>query len=243
MTGWDRFFHKVGVSCNDLEIKCAFMIAPAKEFVYPEDFPFEKGTITPLEQFIVSSSDKVKMVNPLLSLMREKEFTYFKADTHWTEYGAFLAAQLVCAEFKVPLVIPDLAYVIKPKLGDLGSKMYPPQAESSLQVHDVDILKSFEIFDNGVPVRGNVRIYENPLADNISTLLIFGDSFSVDLADFLSHSFTRVVSVFSGADLDWSIIANEKPDYMLIELASSFWLERQSKSLHCRMKYKASTKI
>src|SRR5690606_21079358 len=76
--------------------------------------------------------------------------------------------------------------------------------------------------DSNVSVRGNIVIYENVESKNKKTLLIFGDSFSIDIANFLSHSFSRVVRVFSGADLDWGSIEFEKPDHVLIELTSRF---------------------
>jgi alginate O-acetyltransferase complex protein AlgJ len=219
---WREYLLKLSEISVSQNIKPAFLIAPGKEYIYPEFFPETKGFVTPLEQFIINFSDAIHIVNPTDVLNIEKEFSYFKTDTHWTEYGASLAAELFCGEVGVEFHRPEVIYSIENKIGDLGSKLYPPKKENNLAVKNKDMLKKHQVFDNNVEVRGNIIVYANLESTNDQTLVVFGDSFSRSMTDFLSHSFSRVVRVFSGADIDWGIIEYEKPDHILIELTSRF---------------------
>ncbi len=222
MGKWGGYFDFLNLRLDAQECLTTFMVAPGKEYVFPDLFPEVRGGVTPTEQFVVSFSEKVKIVNPTKVLVSEREFSYCKTDTHWTEYGASLAAQLFCRDSGYEYFNPDISYVVVKNFGDLGEKLYPQKAESALMVQNKDFLKKHQVFNNNVMVRGNIIIYENDSAKNPQTLLVFGDSYSVDLTDFLSHSFARVVRVFSGADIDWGAIEFENPDHILIELTSRF---------------------
>jgi hypothetical protein len=205
-----------------------FMVAPAKEYIYPEHYHEKKASITPIEQFSVHFSKMANLLNPEAELVKDKEFAYFKTDSHWNDYGASLAAAAFCRRAGFVYEPPNVEYVVKQFAGDLGSKLTPPKTESALLVSDIHRLIKHKVFDNSVANRGNIAVYENPNAANKKTIMIFGDSFSVFLANSLSHSFSRVVRIISGADIDWCAVDSERPDHLLIELTSRFLIRAPS---------------
>lgn len=75
-----------------------FVVAPSKQTIYPEYLPDAiqnvKG-VTHLEQLIdyLDKDPDVDILNPKPELLKAKTKTrlYYKTDTHWNEYGAFIA--------------------------------------------------------------------------------------------------------------------------------------------------------
>lgn len=74
-----------------------FTIAPSKVSIYPEYLSngnYEK-TITPIDIFNERLKDKINFVNLKDAMYNEKannpkQLLYFKTDTHWNEYGAYI---------------------------------------------------------------------------------------------------------------------------------------------------------
>lgn len=225
---WGRYFDALNSWSMRSDKPFTFMIAPAKEYIYPEHYHEKKASVTPIEQFSVHFSKKANLLNPEVELAKDKEFAYFKTDSHWNDYGASVAAAAFCRRAGFVYSPPDVEYVVKQFAGDLGSKFIPAKTEIALIVSNTDKLTKHRTFDNGVANRGNVLVYENPNAANKKSIMIFGDSFSLYLANCLSHSFSRVVRFVSGADIDWRAVEAERPDHLLIELTSRFLIRAPS---------------
>ncbi|MBA6122367.1 hypothetical protein M9Y56_15955 [Pseudomonas juntendi] len=225
---WDKYFSRLNAWSVDNARQYTFVVAPAKEYIYSDSYPHKKGIVTPLEQFYSRFLNVAKITDLTESLSRDREFAYYKTDSHWNDYGASLAASSFCRYAGFKSVDPGVEYSILPIGGDLGSKLMPVQLENSLVIRDREKLIKFRVYENRIKVRGEIVIYENPSAPNQITLMIFGDSFSVSFGDFLSHSFLRVVRIFSGADVDWAAVEFEKPDYILVETTSRFLIRSPS---------------
>ena len=244
---WDKYFERLNEWSRDLVKPYSFMVAPAKEYIYTDSYPLRKGLVTPLEQFYARYLSVAKITDITERLYKDREFAYYKTDSHWNDYGASLAASEFCRKAGFKSVNPEVEYSICPIDGDLGSKLLPVQLENSLVIKNRQELVRYRVYDNKVKVRGGVVIYENPSAPNQMTLMIFGDSFSVSLSDFLSHSFSKVVRVFSGADVDWSAVGFEKPDYILVEMTSRFLIRSPSLDFtiygEVLRKYRAMSKV
>jgi hypothetical protein len=227
LISWASYFAKVHTEQNSLSFKFAFLIAPAKEYIFPDFYPVMKGSMTPADQFLANFSDRAAVIDPTDALIKERNFTYSKVDTHWTHYGARVAARLVCTQFGQTFVNPDYNYKFTRISGDLGSKIAPQQTEV-LPQPDYSSLNQYRIFDNKILNRGRVHVYEHAEAVGKPTCVIFGDSFSTSLVIYLTKSFSRVVHVFSGADIDWEIVHHEKPDYLLAEMTTRFFIKSPS---------------
>jgi len=90
---WKKWFEKQGISYF-------ILIAPDKYSMYPENLPPWMRRVAPrtrLEQFMESVPPDIAeiMVCPEDALLEAKKRfpTYFKTDTHWNQWGAFIAAQ------------------------------------------------------------------------------------------------------------------------------------------------------
>lgn len=220
LVAWSEYFQDVNTRPDSHISKFAFCIAPAKEYVFPELYPVFNSRTTPYDQFKERFSSVTTILDPIKALFQHRHLTYSKNDTHWTDFGAFITAQLICAKLNIPYNPPNLVYEPRVTTGDLGIKYNPQKLEYSFFA---DFTKSgMARFDNTIPVRGNIISLNNPKAILKSTCLIFGSSSSESVAIQLSGVFTRVVRVFSGADIDLEIVEHEKPSHIIALLASRF---------------------
>lgn len=239
---WKEYFTKISEEKKRSGFNAAFLMAPGKEYIFPDLYPVMRGSSTPADQFLINFTDDISIIDPTPQLMAERNFTYSKVDTHWSHYGARVAAQLVCKHFRQAFVNPGFNYQFAPISGDLGSKLFPARTEW-LPQPDYSSVNKFRIFDNKILNRGRVHIYENDSTSQRSTCLIFGDSFSTPLIIYLLFSFKRVVHVFSGADIDWEIVRHEKPEFLLAEMTTRFFIKapRADFSLKTELLRKCST--
>lgn len=220
MAAWADYFHALNKRPDAHLSSFAFCIAPAKEYVFPELYPVFNSRMTPYDQFKETFSRMTTMIDPIKSLFQHKHLAYSKNDTHWTDFGAFITAQIICARLGIPFTPANLIYVPRVTTGDLGIKYNPQKLEYSFFV---DFTHSgISRFDNTIPVRGNILTFNNPKASVDATCLIFGSSSSESVAIQLCGVFSRVVRVFSGADIDLDIIEHEKPSHIIVILASRF---------------------
>lgn len=220
MTSWKNYFEEIKANLATGNIKFAFCIAPAKEFIFPDIYPIQRLSLTPQDQFIETFNSLVTIINPIKILYPERHLTYSKNDTHWTDFGAHLVAQNICERLAVSYQSPDLSYNLKITTGDLGIKYNPQRTEHCFFADRSKCHKT--AYDNGIPVRGNVLIFKNTNATRQETCLIFGSSSSESIALQLTGIYSRVVRIFSGADIDWEIVNEEKPSCLLVIFASRF---------------------
>ncbi len=87
-------------------IELAVVIAPSKVSIYPEYVRYHNYTRIDTPHDIVGKyiSDKINFINlkDVLYIEKEKndELLYFKTDTHWNPYGAYIAYQAILDNFK-----------------------------------------------------------------------------------------------------------------------------------------------
>lgn len=223
LEGWERYFSKLEHQENKLYGKSLFLIAPGKEYVFPDKYPIPRLGLSTADQFFFAFA-KSYFVNPIKELSSERNYTYSKVDTHWTHFGAKVVAELICSKFDVDFFEQSTSYVFSETSGDLGSKLLPIQHERIPQL-DLSQVDACRIFDNRIPNRGRIHVYHNPKATSKKTCVIFGDSFSTTLAPQLVGTFQRLVHVFSGADIDWRIVEHEKPEFLVAEITTRFLIK------------------
>lgn len=223
LEAWGHYFSKIESEEKALYGKSLFLIAPGKEYIFPDKYPVARQGLSTLDQFLCTFA-KDYFVNPIKELSAERNYTYSKVDTHWTHFGAKVAAETVCKRLGVDFFEPAHSYSFSKISGDLGSKVLPVQLERipNLDSPHVDACR---IFDNRIGNRGRIHIYHNPAAASPKSCVIFGDSFSTTLAPQLVGTFQRLVHVFSGADIDWRIVEHEKPDFVIAEITTRFLIK------------------
>lgn len=224
MDQWHDYFAYALQETSASNIDFRFMLAPGKEYIFPEHYPYLRGGATPTDQFLNHFGHHRYVLNPLLALHKQRNYSYSKIDTHWTHYGASIAARFFCESIDVNFIDPEYDYKFRPSTGDLGNKLFPNAIEY-LPHFDEESISRSRIFENRIPNRGRLHIYENLHVSGNNVLIVFGDSFSMLLVPQLIKTFKRVVHVFSGADIDWEIVRHEKPTHILAEITSRFLIK------------------
>lgn len=209
--------------------KAIFLVAPAKEAVMPERHPLPRSPQTPVTHLLSAHSDR--MLFPREELRADRDSTYDRTDTHWTDYGGRIACEIMLARLgeTVPPVPATYAMVEKP--GDLGDKLVPAERDRRLEAAWPGARL---VFDNLVLHHGNIRIWSNPEAPLKKTVVIFGGSSSEQMIPYLGAIYARIVSVYGAGSWDVAIIAHERPDIVILQTNERFLVTPPAPHFDCR---------
>lgn len=203
----------------------SFLISPAKEYVLRDYYPYEIARNNVPAQFLDMFDGNRKIIYPIKILADNKELAYWRGDTHWTDYGAYLAFKEVIKSFDLDLSEferkNEIQYQIISAEGDLSEKLTPSKVFPNIKLASALRYKNM-VYDNCVRYGGNIAIYENESPVSQSTIVIFGSSSSYVLGHYLSLYFKRVVRVHSAASVDLEILKLERPEYVLLQSNSRF---------------------
>lgn len=221
LSQWRLYFNKIEDYTKKNNLKYIFTLAPAKELVYPQLYPFKKGIITPVEQFLVNLN-YFNILYPVRKLYEAGDISYSKLDSHWTDYGAGLVVNSILEAFGITINNQfPFPFKVQKLQGDLGCKMSEVTTQDFLKA-DFSKARVNKTFDNKITNRGGIQIYENINVPSESKVVIFGDSFSVNMVPYLVMNFRKVVHVFSGARIDYDILNHEQPKYVICEITTRF---------------------
>ncbi len=210
-------------------IKFYFAVAPDKNTIYPELLPFnvDPNCESPLKQLKRSLQNDLIDLSERLTDEEKKEVSlYYKFDTHWTPYGAFLAFQQLIAtirkDFPTISNVDITNYTIEEYVRcnkNLCEQLDLDLCENRYRMEYVnsnDIRKQKNRFIK--PPQGN-RNYEkryiNP--QNKLKVLVFRDSFTTELEKFFNQTFGELVYIWT-SEIDQQIIAQEQPDIVIFEI-------------------------
>ena len=220
VNGWTATFDKFDEWKNRFQLKnISVLIAPAKEEILREYFPLPRARRTVVDDF-VARFGKRNLIFPKWELWNRRHLTYSATDTHWTDFGATIAAAAVLANWSIPAAgIPE-AYRVVQRIGDLGVKAEPKLSSYELRFLDKNLGNLS--FDNGINNQGAIKIYSNPNAPIGESLLIFGDSFGTNLAQAFSCVFEKVTYTYQPAGFDPELVDIIKPDHILLQITQRF---------------------
>lgn len=226
MQNWSEFFVNLNEQADLRKTKSVMLIAPSKENVFPQYYPFKRAKVTPIEQ-ILSLDKQTEVIYPIEALGQPNLplLTYSKTDTHWTDFGAHLAADMAIRFFggsPGPIELED--FVTHETMLDLGNKV-APMVKEVISVHK-RAYRDGRVFDNLIHNHGRIWIYENKDAE-LGTCVLSGDSFSVLLCKRLGSAFRRFIYIHSTA-VDWGIIDKEKPEFLISQVAERFLIRPPS---------------
>lgn len=212
------------------------VIPPNKNTIYPEHMPKEvpiMGTQSRLDQ--VTEYEKQHGKTPILDLRpalieaSKSHPVYYSTDTHWNPYGAWVGYREILnvlqkdfPELK-PYSLDDYVYLpLGMQPGDIASNLGQVSVEEE---HFELALASRKPVDKWIATVGKNQVITTALpGSTLPRLLIFRDSFSDNLAPFLSDNFSRAVYV-SSYSIDQHLIDAEKPDIVIYE-ATERWLSK-----------------
>ena len=216
------------------DIKLYISVAPNKYSVYPENLPFSVGKnktkCSQLKNFLKREIDfdLVDLKETILPAKGAK-LLYHKEDTHWSDLGAFWGYQRLMQalqqDFKSLKGInhTQLKFVKETHLGDLKRMLHLREKEQISSVKVLDSVVS-ERVENQLPVpkytNGNPGDYEYRFRKSGRPLkvLVFRDSFSYALSNYLNETFGECVYIYD-FKFDKNLVLKEQPDLIVYEVA------------------------
>ncbi len=225
---------------NSQKIKYQHIFIPNKIAVYPEYYPYHLDIEGNRPILQLQQKCRQLFTYPLDIFSRYKNYfrLYEKQDCHWSFWGCYFTYKLLCQKFEI-IPNPELfnfPIEILQSKGDLGAKF--GLIERNLQIKltfNSQIIHDNQVINYGN--QGSIRVIKN---SNISQgkMIIFGDSFSnpgkPNYTSYTSQNMlaARLSSLFAETLnevhfvwtpwIDYDYIEQEKPDFVLTEMAERF---------------------
>jgi alginate O-acetyltransferase complex protein AlgJ len=198
------------------------VICPEKSCIYrdklPRDVKIDPGRFS---QILCRRWDHTLYALGSILPENSEHLLYSKTDTHFTDFGAFKAAQEILSRFGLQPLDPPAEWISIPIIGDLGVVLNPRHSSENTIAKNPPPM---QVIDNGLRNRGRVTIYRAPEASG-PRILIFGDSFSgINLARWIAYSASEVTFIHSGA-FDYGVIQRINPDFVIGEHAERFLID------------------
>jgi hypothetical protein len=223
---------------SGLGIHFLVIVVPNKQTVYPEYLPEaiqKRAGRTRMDQLagFLRENAEVPFLDIRSELAANKHLypVYQRTDTHFTGFGSFLAYEAIMREVSknfqnmrvLELSEMTVASLVAPGNGDLAEMMC---LAGFFEEHKVDIkprdgFRAREVHSNySINAERNIIRREIP-GSRAARLLMFGDSFSLYLAPYLSESFSRTISL-QGYTIDYDLIEREHPDVVILEICERY---------------------
>jgi alginate O-acetyltransferase complex protein AlgJ len=229
--------NKVNHALRDQGITLIVLVAPNKNTIYPEEVPDNFPQLRPdtrLDQLIrVLPSDLLFVdVRAVLAEGKSVMPTYLTTDTHWNNYGAFLASQTLLrqlpAQYRIqPKTLAD--YKLKQEVvsgeGDLASMMAARGIFTDVFIGlEPKVPTKFVDYEYGFldgAYSGHVWLQPK---SRLPRLLFFGDSFRNSMAPFLAPHFSSsyVMGFTPHYRLNDDLIKVAKPNIIVWQVAERY---------------------
>ena len=226
---------------NNKNIKFVFTIAPSKVSIYPEylNIGNYSRTTTPIDIFSNSLKNKVEFINFKDALYDEKnnkfnQLLYFKTDTHWNDFGAYIAYKKIIDKFNLLNIFNNTEQYVSVnfspayRTGEFASMM-----GGNFILKPENYLSSKIINQNAKPIEFpllsayskekhvNTYAYQNTLKDK--KLLVIGDSMfgTWNIPQLLSEHFGNYYHIWQHY-FDYKLIEELNPNIILYEIAERY---------------------
>lgn len=205
---------------------------PDKSTIYPEYLPgwlrreTQRSNLDLLQDYMaLHSSVPLIDLRPALIEGKKGGLTYLRSNSHWNNFGAYVAYQALAAEIQGllpgyrPISQQELIFETRPRIAtDLDAEIdiayYKSAPIEDARPRRWRAKKIGDVIDGAnftQPVGLSVIEHEDK---TLPTLVCFHDSFGWGLAPFLSNTFSRVVYV-RYPNYSEEVIAHEKPDLVI----------------------------
>jgi hypothetical protein len=214
-------------------VKYIFVIAPDKQSIYPEFLPqwlTKSESPTKLDQFLAfmreHSSVPVLDLRPALLAAKKNGVTYLQTDTHWNNFGAFVACQTLIDALgnQIPSLRPLALgeFERKPIVQRGGDLAVCLQEEDQLQEAQqvslaprpplAPLAQLGEVSNSTAPA---ATITRNP--GGSGKAVVFRDSFGEAWIPFLGYDFHEV-TYLRQAHWNKQVLLTQKPDVVIDEM-------------------------
>ncbi|GHV16687.1 hypothetical protein FACS189425_01440 [Clostridia bacterium] len=215
------------------------MIPPNKHTVYAEmlpDYIYQHGGETRMQQLAnyLKENTNVKIIDISTPLIAEHNAhqIYYKTDTHWNDYGAFIAHKELLKTFgltpldyttqETQVNAMDLARMAgSPNSTDINYKF---TSDSNIKPELI-----FGAFNSE-----ELSIYSNNTNNTSPSLMIYHDSYTVALMPFLTPHFERTISKWQ-LKPNAAEVSELKPDivvFQILERNLEYLLDKSSLLLY-----------
>lgn len=224
---WVQLLTERHAWCSARGIHFYFVITPEKHVVYADKLP-PGVEISPhrlvariLARLPAAVRQSVIYSDDVLRDWRDRGETYYRTDTHWTNFGAYLGyLQLLAALQRdsgvTQMPITTLERTTYHKIGDLGIRMTPEHAETATRITLAGGDPFELVFANRTYNVGQVEVFETSDATRPRAVM-FRDSSGSFMLPFLASSFSRLVAVASDS-LFFDLLEAEKPNVVITQL-------------------------
>jgi alginate O-acetyltransferase complex protein AlgJ len=213
------------------------VVPPNKNTIYPERVPSTVpiiGDASKLEQLsaylLAHGQTQLLDLRPALETAKSEREIYYATDTHWNDYGAYIAYAAILDElhktypnlsahplsdFKMTARAPeqlDLA-------GNMGTTLYE---ESKLQL--VPKFENHTTYKN-VTVGGRKLMFSYNPDPSLPKMVLYHDSFFFRVIPLLGEHFSNGVYVqnyIAGGLWSLSWVDEQKPDVVIIEMSERY---------------------
>ena len=216
-------------------IKLMLVLTPSKASVYPEYLPgknFVTGEtqIDILEKYL-NNNTNIPIVNTKTPLLEQKnndeKLLYSKQDTHWNDYGSYIAYKAIIDTLFNENIINSNNYVIpsfqyEEKYGDLAKMSYLFnlfKTEKVPVLTQIENSKAKEVDKNilfNVENNNNYKSFVNK-NNMLGNVLIYGDSFMYlfKIPNLLAEHF-NTVNLVPNFNLDMEVINKTQPNLLIL---------------------------
>ncbi len=220
-----------------------FVFAPSKHLIYPEKLPLsvkQLSNLSRLDQIVdyLRHNTDVNFIDlrPVMLEAKQTMRPYHKTDTHWNDYGAYLAYQAVMIRMQKDL--PE-ARILSLSTHDFMEKNMPGgDLAQNLDLKDVmrevEIVARKQVSVCGKNTAGeqltiveqNNQEFSTTCKEGRYRALLFRDSYSLSMMKYFSESFHSIyyhpASPVPLKGIKY-LVPKIKPD-IVIELRASRWL-------------------
>ena len=222
---WKAFFDQSAALASS-DSRFTLLIAPAKESVYSDKYPYPKPDKNIMDELLALLPSGYPLLYPVEPLKRAALPSFRVTDTHWTPYGASLAAKMVASQLgldtsAVSQLFANDTYRLRSIVGDLGVRLFPNRAADEALLTNFSYRK-WVVYDNGLANFGRVLVLDHSQALQNATCLVFGSSSAYSMLDYLCRIFSVVVVIHSAGNIDQSIIRLVEPEYIVCQTNARF---------------------
>jgi len=213
-------------------ITLLLVVVPNKNTIYPERVPAQIpviGSESRLEQVTsylrANGKTQILDLRPALTAAKAERELYYATDTHWNDYGAYIAYSAILTELQManPILVPrpisDFGIVTRePEILDLAGNMGATTlTESRIQFAlQFDLRTSYKNINLG----GRKLMFSYNSDSSLPDLVLYYDSFFFTVIPMLGEHFHRgtLVQNYSGGGL-WNLswVDEQEPDVVIIE--------------------------
>lgn len=216
--------------CKKHNKKFYFYIAPSKSMVYSEFYnetirPKKENSISLAYQLIsyLKENTDVKVIYPREELIKNKDkgLLYWTTDTHWNEYGAYIGYKVLMDEInkdikssaKLNTLTVNKFVEVQEESGDMNNNLPKILRVKKFKTYTKPYVPKDKYYCQQTQDATDIQNCKGKLNDK--TLLMFRDSFTINLIPYLASTYKQSKYIWQ-TDVDFNLMPSA--DYVIFEI-------------------------